>query len=318
MDYSANIPLLNVDQSYMLKNYGDVQTELSKAPLADKSVIVTTRDGKRYVDWTEDDSSHAFTAFKEIANVWQQIGLSDQYLVYGKQSLRGEDQSFRWEAVPYYHTTNWFSEVWQQLVVLFKIAVGGLTASEETLREWTEEYTTASSNPKEILLKQEQHLGENVDAFCNPKVINNQWILEGDKVRVLYSYAPLGEEKLHFLFMPKRHEPDFNKFTEEEYLEIADLSKKMIVHLSEKYTQIEEVHFFRKFGKDAGQTEFHGHLHMVLTASKTDNFWSYLKVACNILFFSPRLSDADLKIRVEGFRNELTTNFNNKGTEINL
>jgi diadenosine tetraphosphate (Ap4A) HIT family hydrolase len=310
MTYSATIPLVNVDQSYPIKNYGNVQVQLSKNPLAEKSVIVTTSNPKGYVDWTQSESAEAFTAFKEIANVWKAIGLADQYLVYGRQAVGGGDKSFRWEAVPYYKTSNWVSEVWQQIVVLWKIAMGALGASEETLQAWSREYETAfiqkSVQTQFEAVQTQVEVQGKIDPFCNPVQFEKQCVLEGDKVRVLYNYAPigLGDEKLHFLFMPKRHEADFNKFTEEEYLEIADLSKKMIVHFAEK-TQLEDIHLFRKFGKDAGQTVFHGHLHMVLTATKTENFWGFLKVAKNILFNSSPLSEGELKSRVEKFRVDL-------------
>lgn len=311
MSFNTDVLVGTIEPSYVIKEYGSTQVKLSRNPLAEKAVIITTEDPKPYSDWTVPESFGAFLAFKEIANVWQAIGLEDEYLVYGRQRLGSEDTSFHWEAVPYYKTTNWFSEVWQQLVVLCKIAFGALGISEETLNAWYEEYTTAfaqykSQNQDEAIQVEPEIEAERKDPFCNPVQIEKQCVLEDVNVRVLYNYAPLGlgEEKLHFLFMPKRHEADFNQFTDDEYLEIADLSKKLIVHFSEN-RHIEDVHLFRKFGKGAGQTVFHGHLHMVLTATKTETYWGYFKVAMNILFNSRPLPEDILRDSVEGFKREL-------------
>ncbi len=295
-----------LDTPHIIKEYKDIRIELPKNPLAKNSLRILPKEQKAYTEWSNEETSEVFLAFKEIANVWEETKTATQYLVYGRQVIK--ENSFNFEVVPYYETSNFLTRILQQIVVLWKITFGSSQVSKEHLKNKETAYRKDFEAQKNLAVEVVEP-AENVpgkDAFCNEAVINKQSVLEGKNVRVLYNYAPIGfgGERLHFLLMPKRHEADFNLLTNDEYSEIDDLSKKIISYFSEK-RKLEEAYIFRKFGKDAGQTVDHGHLHVVLTSSKVQSFMGKLSVFKNMLITPSPLPATELQEKVESLRLEL-------------
>lgn len=298
---SATLSALDLPQ-HVVDEHGSISINIPEKPLTDESLQVTTSNGKTYVDWTRDNRTDAFASLQKTAALWKQKGTAEQYLVYGKQAA---DKPFNWEIVPYHKTRSWFGRIWQQLVVLWRITFGGKTLSEERL----EAERVAFKNFSPPLQKTAEKIGniaEKKDAFCDPKVINKQRVLEGKSVNVLYNYAPIGfgGERLHFLITPKEHRTKFTDLTQQEYLEATELAQKLMRHFKQT-RKAEDIYLFHKTGIDAGQTVPHWHMHLIVTANKTQGFFGKLTVLKNMLFGSSPMKDAPLKKKVNTLSQEL-------------
>jgi diadenosine tetraphosphate (Ap4A) HIT family hydrolase len=149
------------------------------------------------------------------------------------------------------------------------------------------------------------------DAFCDQKVIDKQLVFEGKEINILYNYAPivLGEGKLHFLIVPKQHRSKFTDLTETEYLDVMQLSQKLVGFYKGK--GYHTAYLFDKTGIEAGQTVPHWHEHVVFTATKTQEFFGKLTVLKNMLFGSSPLPSKELQIRVLLLKEDLNEVFSN-------
>ena len=150
-----------------------------------------------------------------------------------------------------------------------------------------------------------QKIVQGNDAFCNPKVLDKQRVFEGKEINVLYNYAPigLGEEKLHFLIVPKEHHPNFSDLTKSEYLESMQLSQKLIKFYQGK--GFHTAYLFDKTGAEAGQTVPHWHEHVVFTATKTQELFGKWTVLKNMVLGSSPLPPKELQNRVQSLKKEL-------------
>lgn len=96
--------------------------------------------------------------------------------------------------------------------------------------------------------------------FCEKKVIEEQLVYEGDLIRVLYNYKPLFEG--HILIIPKRHIDRFEKFTDQEVIELKHVVEKMQKAFEKAYQKSDYVLILQN-GPNAGQTVAHTHFHMI-------------------------------------------------------
>ena len=283
---------------------GEIELSVPRAQLANKSVQIVSSEGKSYVDWSAEKRSSVFRLLQKTAEVWKRNGIAEQYLIYGKQESGGK--AFSWEAVPYYTPSNIIGRIWQQFVVLWRTTFGGAVLTEVRQQQEAEFYKRLFSPSMAESAEKTAAIALGNDAFCNPAVIDRQVVLAGQKVNVLFNYAPIGfgGERLHFLVVPKDHKSKFIELSEEEYLEVTEWSQKLIQHFKSNRS-IECVYLFDKTGVDAGQTIPHWHQHIVLTASKVQGVFGKLTVLKNMLFGSSPMRGAALTDRVQALSNEL-------------
>ncbi|MEC7838584.1 MAG: HIT family protein [Chlamydiota bacterium] len=284
-----------------------VCVSLPNKQLANKSLKVTSLEGKAYVNWTDTERRSAYQFLQKIVGVWKENKVAEQYLVYGKQEPG--DQSFSWEVVPYYQSSNTIGRAWQQLSVLWRIIFGGTTRSESQMQQQSEEYQKIFTIFSSSLEEGAGVVGEDIrgnDAFCNAQVIDRQLVLEGREVNVLFNYAPIGfgGERLHFLIVPQKHKSKFSDLSESEYLEATKFAQNLMQHFTNARS-IEDIYLLHKTGVDAGQTVPHWHLHLILSANKTQDFFGKLTVLKNMLIGSSPMKGEELTERVQSLKKEL-------------
>lgn len=232
-----------------------------------------------------------FDTFKKLVQLWYKKGIAESYMVL--QVNKGPLQ-----AIPYTKTESWLGRVWQQLQVLCRFTFGGLGLSPDRIKYLEDAYSDLGPLNDESVTKIEEHAH---CAFCERKVIDSQIVLNGNRVQVLYNYAPigLGGERLHFLIVAKRHCPKFHQLTEEEYSEAMKLTQfvqeKVREHFNSEGNPIQKVYVYHKTGEDAGQSVPHWHMHLIMTQNGAQEWLGKLTVLRNILIGSFRLSAEALK-----------------------
>ncbi len=308
-----------VDNSYVVCGQVDAQVEVPKTRLAPGSLIVAP-NSQPYNSWGRDAIRASYDQLQKIAACWKTAGTSegyttDQFMVYGRQHYSGSlAESFKWEIVPYYKSAlGKLGRFIQQIMTLVRIVFGGTVASESSLQR-TQSFYQANL-PKNLVGSEISKTVQGVfkdeignDPFCNPDRIAKQRVLEGERVNVLYNYAPIGfgGERLHFLITPKAHKEGFTELSLEEYEEAVTLSK-LLMDFYESSRKVHDVHLFHKTGVDAGQTVPHWHMHMIFTLSETQAFMGKLTVLKNMLFGSSPMNEKALSDRIAKLTEELNT-----------
>ena len=293
-----------VESPYIVKHNGVVGVVLPEKPLADQSLKLEALEKKSYMNWTEQESSSIYDFLQKIVAVWAKAKIANQYLVFGKQNLT--ENTFAWEAVPYYRASNAIARIWQQLTVFWRIIFKGITKTKQQKQKKLQEYQKRFDQQEitqAISLKPSEVISGS-DAFCREDVINKQWVFLGNKVKVLYDYAPVssGPEKLHLLIVPNLHKKKFTDVSREEYLESVKIAKKIIKYFAST-TAMKSVYLFHKTGKDAGQGEPHWHMHLIFV--KQYSFWEKLTVFIKIVIWSFPMNKSELATRVKNLRIQL-------------
>lgn len=272
-----------------------------ECPLTSGSVQVLPKsDLPHFSDWQDIHKLEAYNLIKRIVNVWEKRGIHD-YLIFAKETP--DSPKFRWEIVPFSKDGFRF---WKQFNVLWSIIFGSSCLSEEDQVKMVENFQAESDLFSDIPIQQMDSLGViGKDPFCQQKIIERQIVFEGKEINVLYNYAPivLGEDKLHFLIVPKQHRPGFSDLTETEYLEAMDLVQNLVNFYTNKGYEI--AYIFDKTGVEAGQTVPHWHEHVIFAASKTQEFMAKLMVLKNMLFSPSPMGEKELKNKVQSLRKEL-------------
>lgn len=268
-------------------------------PLDSQAIAIECQRDASYADWDEEVHQESFGMIRQIVDVWEKSGYAEDYLIYGKET----GQSFHWQIVPYPKKEYSF---WKQLNVLWKVTFGSSPQSEIAQKKAAQNFYNLKTNPNTV--RKVVALAAR-DPFCQPHVIEKQRIFEGRTIDVLYNYAPyvMGKEKLHFLVIPKTHRTNFTDLTEEEYLETAELTRRLLNHFEKK--GFETAYIFHRTGKRAGQSVPHFHQHVIFTATKADEFLGKLKVFKNMLFGNPPMKDHELKAKVEMLRSDFRNAF---------
>jgi diadenosine tetraphosphate (Ap4A) HIT family hydrolase len=280
-----------------------VKLTVPERPLAAGSVqIKSKKPFASLTDIKEECNLETYEVIQDIVSKWKECGITD-YLIYAKDT-NGSQDNFRWEIVPYKKEG---FRLWKQFKVLWNITFGGPRISTEEKKRTVKVFEKIEG-ANIHLQSQGQSINElahKKDAFCDPNVIKKQIVYEGKKIRVLYNYAPIaiGEEKLHFLIVPKEHRLTFTDLTKEEYQETIELSQKLISFYRNK--GYNTAYIFDKSGPEAGQTVPHWHEHLVVTATKTHEFFAKLIVLKNMLFGSSPIPPAELESRVKMLHKEL-------------
>lgn len=268
--------------------------------IAPGQLAVYAESTTSFADYTAAESGSNFDLLQRIAAIWKQEGIADQQLCYAKV----EEFSFCWSIVPIEATSNIISRLWQQVWILIRITFGGVEPSAATA---VQNKVVIGKVTEEIALREIDSIGGS-DAFCQDEIIEKQKVLEGDRVNVLYNYAPLaiGSDQLHFLIVPKAHRSTFTELTKDEYIEAEQMVQTLVDVIGSKY-DVEETHLLHKSGIDAGQTVPHWHMHVMMQQSQTDTFLSgRLAMLWRMVFGYAPLPDDELARRVAQFSEDLT------------
>lgn len=243
--------------------------------------------------------SEMFAVLKKMVSLWKEQNIAESYMLLAQDKLDEATTRFSFQAVPYPASTSLLGRVWGQLVVLWRFIFGGISQDPHEL----------NATYGNLLSQEVQEASAKTDhaakcAFCSPEVIKSQVVKEGDKVRVLYNYAPigLGGEKLHFLIVPKEHRHDYTALTPEEHQEAFALSKFVVerlqAHFEKEGQPLRKLYAYHKTGADAGQSVPHWHMHLVLTQNAAQDWLGRLTVLRNILLggiFSFKISPTELE-----------------------
>lgn len=232
---------------------------------------------------------------KKVTQFWEQKGIAN-YLIYTASGERG------WEMAPVEgDRSSLLARVkafFLQLVVIVRVTFGRYTHSTDERKSLHNEYREITSQKVEKVAEERLHAGE--DAFCKRPVIDSQQIWEGKHIRVLFNYAPIGAEKLHFLLTPKAHKEKFSELSKEEFEEVQTFAKTLVEHYSEhKYYR------YNKTGSLAGQTVPHFHEHVVFVRPQHE-FWGQLSVFLRMLIPPSPLSSLALAKKVSSLKTEFT------------
>lgn len=280
---------------------GEFTVRVPEQPLADRSLQIQKQEP--FVNWTQEDHKKSYKLFQKIVRIWNKENIHD-YLIFSKIGLENEDTTpFTWEIVPYSTTATRLGQVWQQFQVLWKITFGGSRLFPDEQEKYVQTYTQSfSEHTIQANSPREEEVSS--DAFCNPQIIDKQRIFKGKTITVLYNYAPIGwsQEKLDFLLITNKHR-NFDTLEEEEYAEAMQLCKKIITYYREKMQKI--AYIFLKEGEYAGENVDHTHIHLIILANRTEDWWGKGTVLKNMLIGPSILPDSDLENRVNTLRKQL-------------
>lgn len=265
--------------------------------LLDQSVQIVQPD-KRFSEWSGQNHADSYVQMQRVAQAWKNSHLTDQFLIYGKSDAN----PFHWEIVPYQKCRTFIGRIVQQIQVLWRTVFGGTTVSKKSRQK----YEALFNNLPEFREPTKaSHISN--DSFCKKETIERQWVLTGEKVNVLFNYAPIGfgGERLHFLVVPKEHREAFTDVTKEEYCESLELTTKLVNHFTNHRKNVKNVYLLNKTGVDAGQTVKHWHLHVIFSTTASQDFWGKMTVFKNILFGSSPMKPSDLAKTVAALRADL-------------
>jgi diadenosine tetraphosphate (Ap4A) HIT family hydrolase len=223
----------------------------------------------------DNNFSELYTMMNKVAQFWEQKGIFN-YLIYSSS----EEHS--WEMAP-------VQGFFQQLKVMARVTFG----RAEIEKKYTDykDFTSFAARATSETVQQVA-----TDAFCKKEVIDSQLLWEGKHIRVLYNYAPIGKEGLHFLLVPKVHKERFSELSQEEFIEIQtfaeSLMKRFPDHLCYRYN---------KTGSLAGQTVPHFHEHIVFILPEHD-FLGKLSVFLRMIIPPRPLDSIELSGRVAHYK----------------
>ncbi len=190
--------------------------------------------------------------------------------------------------------------------------VDGFQALKCMLQEWNERFdfnTFEKDNPFQTTMissfedkrgmKIPTSLGKKTcSAFCNPKVIKNQFVEESNHHYVLMNYRPYTKED-HLLIVPKKHMEKISHQSSEviisKYQLIKDFSKAM-----KKRHPGKKLIWITKTGWKANQTQNHLHDHLISYEPRDAAIWmeNWLVEVMNFgKVLNPPLTVEEMKVR---------------------
>ncbi len=124
--------------------------------------------------------------------------------------------------------------------------------------------------------------------FCNPEIIEKQFIHETDHTVTLYCLTPA--TKGNIMIIPKRHIEKFEQLTVEE-MQIIQEEINLFSNVFAHFYGVPEFVILQKNGKNAGQSVAHLHFHMI-PAPKP-----FAEIVHTAFHFRERISEDEMKIR---------------------
>jgi diadenosine tetraphosphate (Ap4A) HIT family hydrolase len=293
--------------SFVVKEAETMQILVPERPLGSGSLqIEPINDQKKYSQWEPENHLEAYRLIQKIAQVWGKQGISD-YMVYAREDSN-QPASFHWEIIPFPQTTSTKNRLFKQIKILWNTTYGPTRLSDSKRSRQANEFRTELDFLTHNLIEENdlpsKHIGH--DLFCSPSIIDAQRVYEGKTVNLLYDYAPL--TKLHFLIVTKKHHEKFAELSEEEYLEAALLTQKLMLYYQQKGYRF--TNLFVKTGKEAGQSQPHWHQHLIFTSSRKEELSGVLIILKNLFFGHSPLSKEMLNERISTLKAELNENLN--------
>lgn len=126
--------------------------------------------------------------------------------------------------------------------------------------------------------------------FCNPEVIQKQFVHGNESINTLYCLTPATVGNL--LIIPKRHIERFEELTESE-LQAIQKEINLFSMVFEKVYGINEFVLIQKNGKNAGQTVAHLHFHMIPAPKPFD------EIVYTAFHYREKISNEEMMLRTE-------------------
>ncbi len=126
--------------------------------------------------------------------------------------------------------------------------------------------------------------------FCNPVILEKQFVHENELVVTLYCLTPATRGNV--LVVPKRHIESFDQLTTEEMQAVQE-EINLFSAVFRDFYQTPDFVVLQKNGKLAGQSVPHLHFHLIPTAQ---SFYEIVNVAFN---YRERLSDGEMGCYVQ-------------------
>jgi len=226
---------------------------------------------------------------QKVAQFWESQGI-DNYLTYTNS------RETAWEMVPYSGTTDsgWdmARSFFRQVEVMSRVVWGRSQVSMDSAQGVAMAVFRAELPEGGVKVR-------GSDVFCNKEVVHRQQIVKNKSIRMLHDYAPLGEDKLHFLLVPKAHKEKFTQLSFSEFGAMQQMAQK-IIELYPDYICYQ----YYKTGKLAGQSVPHFHHHLVFV--KPQNEWQgQLAVFARMVIPPTPLSAEELTCRIEAMQHLL-------------
>ena len=279
-----------------------IQISVPSCPLKKGSLSVeSTFSEKSLAAWNKRQHAESYNLLENAAIIWKEQENIEDFLVIGTMPPRMHSDRFFWEIIPFSHSRynfiDQFSVVWNHIFNSLCFSRNERQAIKSKYSDYIPFFSNAYNPPSE------QSSCTANDPFCHPDVIAKQVLYEGDKMIVLYNYAPIGEDKLHFLILPKAHRTGFPELTLDEYLEAQEIASKLILYFAKKGFPI--VFLLHKTGKYAGQTVPHWHEHLIFASDETNEFLGKLAVILKMIFPAKPLPDDELEVLVKKYRQQV-------------
>ncbi|MBB64628.1 MAG: hypothetical protein CMO81_06145 [Waddliaceae bacterium] len=248
-------------------------------------------------NWSREENELFHFSLTNTLGWWKDTGLATDSIVYGEQRFAEDGaQPFSWEAIPFpkgswYQIQNW--PVVQQLSILTQVCFGTFKRKEASL----DDHPYVHSKPA---------VDQRPCAFCKSEVIEKQKVFEGKYCQILYDYRPigLGEDKIHFLVVPKEHRQGYLDMTDEEALEMQELCQRLSAYV-EKTQEVGSLYLFHKTGRRAGQNVPHYHCHVIATKNRHADCWSKLTMLWRISGLANKpIGDKALAEKVSFYKEE--------------
>lgn len=280
-----------------------VQISVSPCPIQTNSLSVESIIPKKSIaEWTVNQHVESYNLLENVATLWRENEFIDDFMVIGRVPPRMYADRFFWEIIPFTKTA--FNTI-DQLLVVWRLTFNSLCISRserQAIKDKYKEYIPFLSQPYQVI--PEKTTCPSIDVFCHPDLIAKQLLYDGKLMLVLYNYAPIGigNEKLHFLIIPKAHRTGFPELTLDEYLEAQEIASKLIIYFAKNGFPI--AYLFHKTGKYAGQTVPHWHQHLICADEKHE-FLGKLIVMRKMLFPTRPLPDNELEVLVKKYRQQV-------------
>lgn len=278
-----------------------VQIAVPSCPLQANSLIVESIfPEKSLSQWTKRQHAESYHLLENTAQLWKDNEFIDNFMIIATIPPRMHADNFFWEIIPY---TKKNYNLFEQLLVLGKLTFDSPClpkAERQSIKRKYQDYLPFFSKSYRPI--PEDNFCPPVDVFCQPEIIAKQLLYEGKHTHLLYNHAPIGigEEKLHFIIIPKAHRTNFMELTLEEYVEAQEISSKLILYYKQRGYPI--VYIFHKSGKYAGQTVPHWHEHLIFAPRRTHEFIGKLIVLQKMLFPTSPLNEKKFKKLVDIYR----------------
>lgn len=136
--------------------------------------------------------------------------------------------------------------------------------------------------------------------FCNPDIIEKQFVHETENTVTLYCLTPATKGNL--LIIPKRHIERFEHLTAEEMISIQE-EITLFASVFADFYKISDYAILQKNGKNAGQSVPHIHFHMI---PATKPFDELIKTA---FLFRDKISDDEMAERTQELRDYLSLSY---------